>query len=96
LDQEANKAMANGRSKTVKIRIALAVDRQGNWGAAGWKGAKDPEAMEQVMEPGEISGTVQEYFLTIDVPLPMPKPIELNAAVVEAGEFISGSEEEAA
>jgi len=42
----------------------------------------------------DLSGTHQQYFLTIDVPL--PKPIELSAAAVETGERIEAEQEAAA
>lgn len=76
------------KPKTTKIRIAVAVDAAGEWSAAGWKGARDAEAMESAVDAGsEISGLYQQYYLTIEVPL--PRPIELTTAAVEEGELVS-------
>jgi len=87
--------MANGKGKTIKIRIAVAIDAEGNWSAAGWNGGRDAEKMEAAVDGGsDLSGTHQQYFLTIDVPL--PKPIELSAAAVETGERIEAEQEAAA
>lgn len=77
----------NGRAKTTKIRIAVAVDAAGEWSAAGWKGARDSEAMESAVDAGsELSGLHQQYFLTIEVPL--LRPIELTTAAVEEGPLV--------
>jgi hypothetical protein len=76
------------KPKTTKIRIAVAVDAAGEWSAAGWKGARDAEAMESAVDAGgELSGTHQQYYMTIEVPL--PRPIELTAATVEEGPLVS-------
>lgn len=77
------------KQKTIKIRIAVLVDLEGNWAAAGWKGAKDKEALEMAAENDGISGAVQTCFVTVEVP--QPKPLELTAIAVEAGEQVADS-----
>jgi hypothetical protein len=80
-----NSEKASGSQRTIRVRIAVTVDADGNWCAAGANGMSDKEAADATME-SEVSGFYQPYFLTIDVPVPRPRPIELGAAVVEAGE----------
>jgi len=77
------------RQKTVKIRIAVVVDMDGNWAANGWKGAKDQEAIDLAME-GDLSSPIIPYFVTIEVPAPLP--IELTTAAVQAGKPIHDDE----
>lgn len=65
--------------KTVKVRIACAVDSDGCWAAHGWLGAPDKTAVEcsvEVLREGE-----RVYWLTAE--LPIPEPIEVQAEVEE-------------
>lgn len=87
--------MASGKGKTIKIRIAVAVDENGTWGACGWKGAKDSEVMDIARENAEgggegLYGAEQQYFVTVEVAL--PRLVELGAALVETGERINAEE----
>lgn len=78
------------RQKTIKIRIAVMVDMDGNWSATGWKGARDSEAIETAMDSDGLSIPALPYFLTIEVPA--PRAIELTTAAVETGEPITEGE----
>jgi hypothetical protein len=44
-----------------RIRIAIVVDPGGNWAAAGWRGARDAEAIEAatLSTPVDSDGTEQ-------------------------------------
>jgi len=76
--------MSKPKKKT--LRIALAIDTEENWGAAGSSGMNDAEAMEIAVE-GEISGSYQRYYPTVTVPVPPPPPaIEIQATAVQQGE----------
>lgn len=78
--------MLKNDGKIVKVRIAVIVDEDGNWSAAGWKGARDSEAIDMAQD-GDVSGLMQAYLITLDVPL--PRPIEVSAvASLEEGELI--------
>jgi len=82
--------MKNKSSKTqkmIKIRIAVLVDADGNWSAAGQKGDTDKESIEVAQECDALSGIQQAYYLTIEVPGPLP--VELSAALVETAELIT-------
>ena len=64
--------------KTVKVRIAVAVDPDGNWNAYGWTDA-DGVAMELALE-GVASGEAR-YWVTAELPVP---PAPEVAGAVEA------------
>lgn len=65
--------------KTVKVRIAVAVDPKGAWNASGWSGATNKVAMDcavDVVESGEA-----RYWLEAE--LPIPEPQEVQAVVTQ-------------
>src|SRR5271157_1170789 len=69
------------KQKTIKIRIAVVIDLDGNWSAGGAKGEKDQEMLGIASENDILSGSVQtHYFVNVEVPLPS-KPIELCGAL---------------
>jgi hypothetical protein len=54
--------------KTVKVRIAVAVDRNGNWSASGYDGHEKNDPFSNVidvLEPGEA-----RYWVTAELSLP--------------------------
>jgi hypothetical protein len=66
-------------SKTVKVRIAVAVDHEGNWYAIGHPSAG--EDSEQTFADACAFGCLEEreahYWITAEVPVPdadMPEP----------------------
>ena len=72
-------------SRTVRVRIAVAVDPTGDWSSAGWKSA-DPGKLHSYavedLEPGE-----RRYWLEADLEIP-----EVTAMCVEplpAGEGVA-------
>lgn len=73
--------------KTIKIRIAVAVDYAGNYAAGGWKGASADEAMEQAREGlvnlDQYDGGHQRYWVDIEVPVPQATRF-IGAVTVEA------------
>jgi hypothetical protein len=89
-----NTASNEKRQRTVKVRVAVLVDADGNWSAAGWKGAGDNEAMDVARDADCLEGTMQEYFVTVEVPL--PRRIELTASTVENGTLIEAEDEKVA
>jgi hypothetical protein len=68
---------------TIEVKIAVAVDRNGNWCSAGWKDAGDKEKRDsaaEYVEPGE-----RIYWLTARVEVPGTEPeIEVPADVTPA------------
>jgi anti-sigma factor RsiW len=67
-------------TKTVKIRIAVAVDPTGDWNAYGGGSMKDKDAMEfatEVLADGET-----RFWLTAE--LPVPEVAEVVASVEPA------------
>jgi len=69
--------------KTVKVKIAVSVDSNGDWSAAGWSGGTDPSEFHSytidALEPGENG-----YWLEAELPVPEKIPT-IQATVTEAG-----------
>ena len=59
----------------VKVRIAVAVDRQGNWNSCGWSGCGDVGEMFQICVETIESGEAR-YILTADLDLPVVTEVE--------------------
>ena len=55
-------------SRTVKVRIAVAVDAECDWTCAGWRGAADPELLENAAEG--TNGLPSLYWVTAELPVP--------------------------
>jgi hypothetical protein len=58
-------------TKTIKCRIALAVDRKGGWSAAGWNIDKEPatwDKFDHILD-GVDEGEVR-YWIEVEVPVP--------------------------
>lgn len=49
----------------LKIRVAVAIDREGNWGAIGWSGADDHEAMLVAIQNAKAGE--RRYWLECEV-----------------------------
>lgn len=62
------------RGKTVRVKIAVAVDKTGDWNAIGGFGQEEKESMKDAMtdlEYGEV-----HYWLTADLPIPEETTVE--------------------
>ncbi len=69
--------------KTVKIKVAVAVDPEGGWMASGWSdrnGEPVEEAMENCID--DFGGNEAKYWLEAE--LPIPKEMTVQATVVES------------
>jgi len=64
---------------TVRVRIAVAVDPDGDWNSCGWKGGGDENAMEICTE--SIGSGEARYWLEAD--LPVPEIATIQAAVTK-------------
>lgn len=65
----------------IKVRIAVAVDPEGNWSSAGWRGGSDDELMGIAIDetaPGE-----NRYFLEakLDIPAATAKTVAADVLV---------------
>jgi len=67
-------------SKTVKVRIAVAVDPSGEWSATGWHEASD----ELMMECARDSVADGEALYWLEAELAIPEPETVQASVTEA------------
>ena len=66
-------------SKTVRVRVAVSVDPEGEWYGVGWKGASDEEMRHSTLDCVEVGE--RSYFLTAE--LEIPEPVEVDAHVEE-------------
>jgi hypothetical protein len=71
-------------TKTVKVRIAVAVDYNGHWVSAGWESASDEDLMTCAIE--DTLPVQNRYFLTVELEVPeelKPKEVETMVTVEE-------------
>jgi len=68
--------------KTVRVRVAVAMDREGNWAAAGYSDSTDEISSGTAIDcgPGE---SVQWHTHFIEATLPIPTEETVEAEVVE-------------
>ena len=73
-------------SKTVKVRIAVAVDHTGAWSSRGWSHHTDPEKLKRYAAD-DLKLNPAFYFVTAELPIPEVQPIpEFPAEVKREGE----------
>lgn len=61
--------------KTVRVRIAVAVDADGKWCSAGWVDSDD--SLEQTALDGlDSARPTVVHFIEADVPMPEPTTVE--------------------
>ncbi len=71
-------------TKTVKVRIAVGVDAEGNWTGYGWRDAPDDARETLNVCLDDINDGEIVYWLTAELPIPTEPPtIE---ATVETGD----------
>jgi len=71
---------------TVRVRIAVAVDPQGNWNAAGWKvHGHQPEEREFLFCALEGLDSSEESCFWVEADLPIPE-IQTVQGEVKVGE----------
>ena len=78
--------MANTNKKRIKIRIALAVDSEGNWGVAGGSDMSPKDALELATDG--CGGYYKVYWHQAEIEAPRPVEVELDLpaeAIEEAG-----------
>lgn len=54
---------------TIKVRVAVAVDRGGEWCAAGWTSATDEDKADAARE--HTADGERVYFLTAELEIPL-------------------------
>lgn len=72
-------------SKTVKCRIALAVDPKGNWASHGWSIGPNTEASTRA---ASLSCGLREhasFYVEVEVPIPTTPTIQAQATPAEGG-----------
>lgn len=72
--------------KTVKVRIAVAVTKDGDWNATGWKDARDDVAMELAVET--VASGEARYWLEAELEIPedVVVPVPASASSAEPGQ----------
>lgn len=73
--------MTNRQLKTVKVRVAVAVDAEGMWAAVAKAGYSGSSAMREANEMLDECRAVANYYITAE--LPIPEPQEIAAKVEE-------------
>lgn len=79
--------MGNQSSRSVKVRVAVAVDHTGDWNSCGWgnlaqePGHNDNEAMGMAIDPLEAGEN--RFFLVAELPLPVA--VDVDATVETSG-----------
>ena len=66
--------MGEGQRTTVKIRLAVAVNEDGEWYAWGAKDYSDDEMRNEVT--GQVCDPHAVHFVEAEVPLPVPTTIQ--------------------
>lgn len=61
--------------KTVKVRIAVAVDDTGRWQASGWRNQKDSDAMATAIEFLDSTPEAR-YFIEAELLVPEVQTIQ--------------------
>ena len=67
--------------KTVKVRIAVAVGSDGDWSACGWKGDRDGDAMDTVIDA--VGDNASPYWITAELPIPEAQTIAGSVEVAQ-------------
>lgn len=60
--------------RTVKVRIAVAIDPKGNWNACGGQGMPDDESMSLAVDA--VADGEARYFLEADLAIPEAPTIQ--------------------
>jgi hypothetical protein len=67
-------------SRTIKVRIAVSVDRKGEWSASGWSGTSSEDFHSYTidsLEPGE-----NRYWLEAELEVPETKTISARVVAL--------------
>ena len=70
------------KGQTVRVRVAVVVDKYGSWRAAGQAGQGDADAIDAAVENALTSGVEAVRFIEADVPLPEKPPTVAARAMV--------------
>lgn len=76
----AEEKMTEATPRTVRVRIAVAIEDDGRWWAHGYAGDSDRELIEGVSDGPNCA----VYF--IEATIPIPEPLVIEADKVEAAE----------
>ena len=70
--------------KTVKVRIAVTVDSDGNWIACGWEGVRDGDAMNTAIDCAREGAS--RYWIIAELPVPEVPEVPTIAGSVEVAQ----------
>jgi hypothetical protein len=63
--------MASDQGRTIRVRIAVAIDSGGEWNANGWGGAGEPYSPDAMAMARECVGAdAAVYWIEADLPVP--------------------------
>ncbi len=73
------------KPKTVRVRIAVAVDQDGDWAASGHSGNKDPNMpFEWILD--DIAPGESRYYVEADLPVPVMRTVQGDVTQARAAE----------
>lgn len=65
------------KRETVRVRIAVAVDEEGRWNAAGWRSTNSDSLMQDIAVEGMDSDSIIAlHWIEANIPLPIAEVIE--------------------
>lgn len=67
--------------KTLKVKIALEIDPEGNWHAYGYPNA---ESWMEAMDSFDFLDNSVRYWIEAEVPVPDAEPVIISGNAVEA------------
>lgn len=67
--------------KTVKVKVAVSVDEEGRWCAAGWSETEGESAIQYTIET--LSAGEKSYILEAELELPEVKSIKAEVKTVD-------------
>lgn len=70
---------------TIKVRIGVLVDDEGNWAGQGHCRLDDPDWswLDEWMNPDQAPKGLRRYFITAEIPIPDVAIQEVSASTVE-------------
>jgi len=62
------------QGKTVRVKVAVAVDKNGKWNSCGWSNGEEKDVCDLAVEPVDEGESL--YWLTADLPIPEEQTVE--------------------
>lgn len=70
--------------KTIRVRIAVAVDEAGSWYASGWSDQDPEDTKERTSESLGYTQKGQSHLVWVEADVPLPSVPTIQGTVTEA------------